>query len=99
MRILLKYGSTLIECCIAQLLRHVKIDYEDGMGASATGADEVATSALNTNCIDFLSSMCLNCGASNPIMYRCNKCKRFCYCSKKCQRKNLQYHKAICKEI
>ena len=115
-RILLKYGSTLIECCIVQLLRHVKIDYEGDTATSDTpkvatsedvSEDTMATATSEDvsedtnlkNCIDFLSSMCLYCGASNPIMYRCNKCKRFCYCSKKCQRKNLQYHKAICKEI
>lgn len=107
-RILLKYGSTLIECCIVQLLRHVKIDY-DGDTAPEVATATIATATIDTatiatsedtnlkNCIDFLSSICLDCGASNPIMYMCNKCKRFCYCSKKCQRKNLQYHKAICK--
>lgn len=124
-RILLKYGSTLVECCIVQLLLYVKIDYggdtatsatpevataEDAMAtatskvATATATSKDATATIATpedtnlkNCIDFLSSICLDCGASNPIMYMCNKCKRFCYCSKKCQRKNLQYHKAICK--
>ncbi|KAI1415915.1 hypothetical protein F5Y13DRAFT_155659 [Hypoxylon sp. FL1857] len=57
-----------------------------GLGHSS---DEHPVSAM-------VNKVCLNCGADDVELQKCNRCKTAQYCSKECQRADWSIHKQVC---